>query len=194
VIASHSSARALANVARNMTDSMIKAVAHNGGAVCVNFFPVFLDEKFYLAAKPLMARTQGMSFLEAEKFLRAEERKLPPVPLSRLIDHIDHIAKVGGVDHVCLGSDFDGIDSTPAGMEDVSHLPAITTELRKRGYQPEEIEKILGGNTLRVLEANEPTSPPRRNRPRRGRRAPGRSRRTRRAPASGRESSWRRSR
>jgi membrane dipeptidase len=78
------------------------------------------------------------------------------VPLARLIDHIDHVARVAGVDHVCLGSDFDGVAATPAGLEDASKLPALTVELRKRGYTPGEVEKILGGNTLRVLEANEP--------------------------------------
>ncbi len=156
VLASHSSSRTLANVPRNMTDAMIKAVAKNGGAVCVNFYPRFLDAGFAERTKPAYDKVpKTATFLESERILRAEASKYEPVPLSRLVDHIGHIAKVAGIDHVCLGSDFDGIDFVPKGMEDASKLPAITAELRKRGYKPADIEKILGGNTLRVLEANE---------------------------------------
>jgi len=157
VIASHSSARALANVPRNMTDAMLKAVAKNGGAVCVNYNPSFLDEGFAKAEQALRAnvRKRGLPPLEVWRTMRKESVNLQKVPLSKLVDHIDHIAKVAGVDHVCLGSDFDGITAVPAGMEDVSKLPALTAELRKRGYTPGDVEKILGANTLRVLEANE---------------------------------------
>jgi len=88
--------------------------------------------------------------------VREETARLPPVPLARLVDHIDHVAKVAGIDHVCLGSDFDGVPATPAGLEDTSKLPALTAELRRRGYGPADVEKILGGNVLRVLAANEP--------------------------------------
>ncbi len=77
------------------------------------------------------------------------------MPLARLLDHIQHVAKVAGVEHTCLGSDFDGVPATPVGMEDVSKLPAITAGLRARGLSPADVEKILGGNVLRVLEANE---------------------------------------
>jgi membrane dipeptidase len=80
---------------------------------------------------------------------------LPRVSYTRIADHIDHIVKVAGIDHVCLGSDYDGIPFLPDGMEDVSKLPLLTVELRRRGYTPEQLEKILGLNTLRVLEANE---------------------------------------
>lgn len=155
VLASHSSARALANVPRNMTDAMLKAVAKNGGAVCVNFFPGFLDDGFAKALRPMQAKLRGLANREREKVMKAETRKLEPVPLSRLIDHIDHIAKVAGVEHVCLGSDFDGVPALPVGMEDVSKLPAIAAELRRRGYGEADVAKILGENTLRVLEANE---------------------------------------
>jgi membrane dipeptidase len=155
ILASHSSARELANVPRNMTDAMLKAVAKNGGAVCVNFFPGFLDAGYAQAMRPLQAKLRGLPNREREKLMKAEASKLPPVPLSRLIDHIDHIAKVAGVDHVCLGSDFDGVPALPVGMEDVSKLPAIAVELRQRGYREADITKILGENTLRVLEANE---------------------------------------
>jgi membrane dipeptidase len=155
VLASHSAARELVNLPRNLSDPMLRAVAKNGGAVCINFYSAFLDADFNRAMRAVYPKAEGMRFLESERFLRAEARKLRPVPLSRLIDHIDHVAKVAGIDHVCLGSDFDGIPAPPAGMEDASHLPALTALLRQRGYSPEAIEKILGGNTLRVLEANE---------------------------------------
>ena len=157
VLASHSSARALTNVPRNMSDAMLKAVARNGGAVCVNYNPGFLDETYAKAEQALSAAVgrRGLSAEAAWLVVKKESAQLPKVPLARLIDHIDHIAKVAGVDHVCLGSDFDGITATPAGMEDASKLPALTSELRKRGYGPAEVEKILGGNTLRVLEENE---------------------------------------
>jgi len=153
VLASHSSVRALANVPRNMTDSMIKAVGANGGAVCVNFFSGFLDEAHFEAVKPYLPQMKGMSTSQAQRFLR--DKKLPPVSVSRIADHIDHIVKVAGVDHVCLGSDFDGIPTIPTGMEDASKLPWLTAELRRRGYTKDQLEKILGGNVLRVLEANE---------------------------------------
>lgn len=157
VIASHSSARALANVPRNMTDAMLRAVARNGGAVCVNFGPEFLDEDFARAQQVVRDRVRGLGLAprDAWRTVRDEVRQLPPVPLSRLVDHIDHVAKVAGIDHVCLGSDFDGVATAPAGLEDVSKLPALTAALRARGYAAADLEKILGGNLLRVLEANE---------------------------------------
>ena len=158
ILASHSSSRALANVPRNMTDAMLKAVARNGGAVCVNYGAGFLDEDFFKAEQAIWARTRALGLGPKELFrtVRDEAARLPPVPLSKLIDHIDHMARVAGVDHVCLGSDFDGVPATPTGLEDVSKLPAITAALAKRGYVPADVEKILGGNILRVLEANEP--------------------------------------
>jgi len=158
VIASHSSARELANVPRNMTDAMLKAVAQNGGAVCVNFGSSFLDRDFAAGEQAAWARarTLGLPPKELWRTVRDEVSRLPPVPLSRLVDHVDHVAKVAGIDHVCLGSDFDGVPATPVGLEDVSKLPALTAELRRRGYAPDDVEKILGGNVLRVLAANEP--------------------------------------
>ena len=153
VIASHSSARALANVPRNMTDAMIKAVGANGGAVCVNFFSGFLDGAHFEAAKKYFPQMKTMSPAEAQRFLK--DKNLPPVSLARLADHVDHIVKLTGPDHACLGSDFDGIPTTPTGMEDASRLPNLTAELRRRGYTPEQLEKILGGNVLRVMEASE---------------------------------------
>jgi membrane dipeptidase len=153
VIASHSSVRALANVPRNMTDSMLKAVGANGGAVCVNFFSGFLDDAHYQAILQYLPQMKGMTVDQSQRFLRT--KSLPPVSLARIADHIDHVVKVAGADAACLGSDFDGIPTIPTGMEDASKLPWLTAELRRRGYTPDQLEKILGGNVLRVLEANE---------------------------------------
>jgi len=153
VIASHSSVRALANVPRNVTDSMIKAVGANGGAVCVNFFSGFLDEAHYQALLQYLPRMKSMTVDQSQRFLRT--RSLPPVSLARIADHIDHVVKVAGAAHACPGSDFDGSPTIPTGMEDASKLPWLTAELRRRGYTKDQLEKILGGNVLRVLEANE---------------------------------------
>ena len=164
VIASHSSARELANVPRNLSDPMLRAVARNGGAVCVNYGPAFLDQDFYAREQAVFARVRGLGLPPKESWrtVREEVARLPGVPLARLVDHLDHVAKVAGIDHVCLGSDFDGIPATPVGLEDASKLPALTAELVRRGYAPGDIEKILGGNVLRVLAANEPAAGSRR--------------------------------
>ena len=156
VLASHSSSRALTNVPRNMTDAMLKAVAQNGGAACVNFGASFLDEAFHERESAIWAKPRPADRLAAWRQVRADGARLTPrVPLSRLIDHIEHLVKVAGVDHVCLGSDFDGMPALPVGVENVGKLPAITAALRARGMSPEDVEKILGGNVLRVMEANE---------------------------------------
>jgi len=156
VLATHSSARALTNIPRNMTDAMLKAVAANGGAVCVNFGSAFLDDAFHKAEGGVWAKKRSGPPWETWKEIRTDAAAIQPqVPLARLLDHIQHVAKVAGVEHTCLGSDFDGVPVTPVGMEDVSKLPAITAGLRARGLSPADVEKILGGNVLRVLEANE---------------------------------------
>jgi membrane dipeptidase len=157
VLATHSSARALTNIPRNMTDAMLKAVGANGGAVCVNFGSAFLDQAFHDKEEAIWPKIQmTQPPLEIWRSIRAAGAAIaPPVPLARLVDHIEHVAKVAGVDHTCLGSDFDGVPATPAGMEDVGKLPAITAALRARNFSAADIEKILGGNVLRVLEANE---------------------------------------
>ena len=156
VLASHSSARALTNIPRNMTDAMIKAVAQGGGAVCVNFGSGFLDEAFHEQEGAVWTKPRPKDPLPAWRQIRADAARISPqVPLARLVDHIQHIAKVGGVDHVCLGSDFDGVPAVPVGLEDASKLPALTAALRARGFSPEDLTKILGGNVLRVLESNE---------------------------------------
>jgi membrane dipeptidase len=167
VIASHSSARALADRPRNMTDDMLRAVRDNGGAVCVNFGPEFLDAEW---ARKLDALEKAVDLggivrehasdpkgaqVAIWHKLRELAASLPPVPASRVVDHIEHVARVAGVDHVCLGSDFDGVPSTPAGLEDVSKLPLLTRELLRRGFSPDDVRKILGENVLRVMQANE---------------------------------------
>jgi len=121
-IASHSNARAVCDHPRNLTDDMIRALADHGGVTGMNFAPAFV----------------------------AKEGK--DADVSKLVDHIDHIVKLVGPDHVGLGSDFDGIGSTPAGLEDVSKMPNVTRELVSRGYSDEDILKILGGNHLRVFK------------------------------------------
>ena len=156
VLATHSSARALTNIPRNMTDAMLKAVAANGGAVCVNFGSGFLDDAFHDKEEALWKKKRSGTPFEMWRQIRVDAAALSPqVALTRLLDHIQHVAKVAGVDHACLGSDFDGVPVTPTGMEDASKLPAITAGLRARGLSASDVEKILGGNVLRVLEANE---------------------------------------
>jgi membrane dipeptidase len=156
VLATHSSSRALTNIPRNMTDAMLKAVAANGGAVCVNFGSAFLDDAFHKAEDSVWAKKRSGPPWQMWQQIRNDARAIQPaVLLARLLDHIQHVAKIAGADHTCLGSDFDGVPVTPVEMEDVSKLPAITAGLRARGFSPADVEKILGGNVLRVLEANE---------------------------------------
>lgn len=167
VIASHSSARALANHPRNIPDDLLKRIAQNGGVVMVNFYPVFIDQKVYDADKARSEKLKPQYDAIRQQFkdnpTRIEEEidkldaanPLPETPLSVLIDHIDHIAKVAGMNHVGLGSDFDGVPVLPQGMKDVSQLPNITYELMRRGYKDDDIKKILGGNLLRAFGAAE---------------------------------------
>jgi membrane dipeptidase len=173
VIASHSSARALTNVPRNMTDDMLVELARNGGVAQVNFYCGFISQKWVDQSKKLaeekdpdyervqklfmQPRTAQMTqeLYEAEITL---QKKLPRPPLSDLIDHIDHMVKIAGVDHVGIGSDFDGIDCSPAGIDSVADLPKITQALVQRGYKPADIQKILGGNLLRVFAEVEKTA------------------------------------
>ena len=167
VIASHSSARALVNAPRNMTDDMLRAVAKNGGVVQVNFFSGFLDQDYrdkMLAqeeeqataikqyADLLKAQGKPVNYVEVNRMDREWMGKIPRPAFKVLLDHIDHIAKVAGVDHVGLGSDFDGVSgATPAGMDSAADLPKITQGLLDLGYSAEDIKKILGGNLLRVF-------------------------------------------
>ncbi len=174
VIASHSSARALTNHPRNMTDDMLRAVAENGGVVQVNFYNAFIDEEYRKAAEAqskdrdaavkayadqLKAAGKPVTYLELDRIEREWAAKIPRPPLKSLIDHIDHIAKVAGVDHVGLGSDFDGVSgATPQGIDSAADLPKITQALLDRGYSADDIRKILGGNLMRVFREAERVS------------------------------------
>ncbi len=163
VIASHSSARALAAAKRNMTDDMLRALAKNGGVVMTNFYPAFLSDEVAAAGKAreeslkgevaaLKAKdpSEGPEYQEAMRTLLAAH-PLPKISWTLIVDHIDHMVKVAGVDHVGIGSDFDGIPEVPRGMEDVSKLPAIREELKRRGYSDNDIRKIMGENFMRVF-------------------------------------------
>jgi membrane dipeptidase len=174
VIASHSSARALVDAPRNMTDEMLRAVGKNGGVVQVNFFNGFDDEDFRKAiaaqAKDqaaavqkymdeLKAEGKPVNYLELDRIGREWMAKIPRPPLKSLIDHIDHIAKVAGIDHVGLGSDFDGVSgATPQGIDSAADLPKITQALLDRDYSADDIKKILGGNLMRVFREVEGVS------------------------------------
>jgi membrane dipeptidase len=164
IIASHSSARALTNHPRNMTDDMLRAVAKNGGVVQVNFYSAFVDENFRNAATKanagqLKAAGKAVTYLDDDRIEREWYAKIPRPPLSSLIDHIDHIAKIASVDHVGLGSDFDGVSgATPEGIDSAADLPKITQALLARGYSATDIRKILGGHLLRVFREAERVS------------------------------------
>ncbi len=150
-----------------MTDDMLKAVAKNGGVVQVNFFSGFDDENYRKATEAqaperdaavkayldqLKAAGKPVTYMDEDKVNREWQAKIPRPPLKSLIDHIDHIAKVAGVEHVGLGSDFDGVSgATPDGIDSAADLPKITQALLDRGYSAEDIHKILGENTLRVF-------------------------------------------
>ncbi|HTO89352.1 MAG TPA: membrane dipeptidase, partial [Thermoanaerobaculia bacterium] len=161
VIASHSSCRALSDVPRNMTDDMIRALARNGGVIAINFGAGFLNaadgDVLRRRIGALAATEPGLTGRALDEFAAADYvrefgRMLPSsATLEDAVAHVDHAVKVAGVDHVGIGSDWDGINSVPAGLEDVSKMPALTAALLRRGYTEDAIRKILGGNLLRVL-------------------------------------------
>ena len=167
IIASHSSVYSLTPHRRNLKDDQIKAIAKNGGVIQVNFNPGFIDSTFdkkeiaFLkehAAENDSLMKSGMGDFYAMDYLYrkyADEANLMRPPLSMVIDHIVYIIKLVGVDYVGLGSDFDGINLTPQQLDDVTDYPLITKALVERGYSKKDIDKILGGNFLRVLQANE---------------------------------------
>ena len=180
VIASHSSARAICNAPRNMTDDMLRAVARSGGpnskggVVMVNYYSAFIGQAYRdadQAQRPEVKKAtdelkaqfakegKRVTYGDLEKLQRQYADKIPRPPLSALIDHIDHIAKVAGVDHVGLGSDFDGVSGQlPEGIDSAADLPKITAALMDRGYSAADCEKILGGNLLRVFREVEATA------------------------------------
>ena len=168
VVATHSACRAIADVPRNLTDEMIRALAHTGGVVNVIFYPEHLEPGWSQKKKQVDAEiatmVQEASAAEpgdavhkkmARDRVRQREyaKRLPPVTVARIVDHIDHIVKLVGVDHVGIGSDFDGVQITTTGLATVAELPNLTKELLRRGYSETDVNKILGGNMLRVLDA-----------------------------------------
>jgi membrane dipeptidase len=166
LIASHSSCRAICDAPRNMTDQMMKDLGAKGGVVQINYHVGFLSQAFRDAEKanPEFYKTisvevmkrcgdnEGCQLIEGDRITReyVEQGKLPRVDYTKIIEHIDHAVKVAGVDHVGLGSDFDGANM-PYGMEDATKLPVITESLLKKGYSEGDVKKILGENTLRVM-------------------------------------------
>lgn len=164
VVATHSCCRALAQHPRNMTDDMIRALADAGGVIQINFYPLFLDGAFkeILSSSGIVERGE---VIESEFIANPDDMKKREAwyrildelaalsrPSFRLIaDHIDHVVDLVGPDHVGLGSDFDGIEVVPEGMEDVSYMPVLFDELRSRGYSERDLEKIAGANFFRIL-------------------------------------------
>jgi membrane dipeptidase len=171
VIASHSSARALTDSSRNLTDEQLRAIATNDGVVMVNFYPAFIDDRwreewtkskserevlYQQAAATYHQRGMPVPYnatMLVDRTFYAERLQdiLPRTPLKALIDHIDHVAGVAGIDHVGLGSDFDGFPILPEGLLSAADLPKITAALVERGYGEEQLKKLLGGNLLRVF-------------------------------------------
>jgi membrane dipeptidase len=167
VIASHSDCRALCDHPRNMSDAMIRELAAKGGVIQINFHVGFLSQEFRNAerANPKINQAiaievhkrcgdkEGCQLIEGDRITReyVEQGKLPRVDWTRIIDHIDHAVKVAGIDHVGIGSDFDGANM-PFGMEDAAQLPKITEALLRKGYSEGDVKKILGENTLRLMD------------------------------------------
>jgi membrane dipeptidase len=168
IFASHSAARALTDSPRNLTDDQLRAIAANGGVVMVNFYSAFIDETYRrgvltireersaahaaLAAE-YAARSESIPFAASNRIDRDFAERLQRPPLSSLIDHFDHIIRVAGIDAVGIGSDFDGISSLPEGIDSAADLPKITAALAERGYGADHLDKILGGNLMRVFAA-----------------------------------------
>ena len=166
-IASHSSCRALANHARNMSDAMLRALARNGGVIMINFYSGYIDmdanariaEHRKSLTGPLAALREQYpddprGYASAAKALYGEH-PFPQAPVDVLLDHFDHAIRVAGPDHVGIGADWDGVPSLPAGMDDVTHLPALTVGLLARGHSRDTVLKVLGENVLRVMQENE---------------------------------------
>ena len=166
VVFSHSSARAINDVPRNVPDNVLQMLPKNGGVVMVTFVPGFLSPKVTAWGKLQTAeenrlKQQFPTDAAAVKNGLAEWTKSNPAPratVADVADHIDHIRKVAGIDHIGLGGDFDGITSVPEGLEDVSEYPALTAELLRRGYKDDDVKKILGLNILRVMRGAEKVS------------------------------------
>lgn len=165
IVSTHSCCRTLASHRRNMTDDMIAKMADKGGVIQINFFPVFLSDEFMFKMQDI--EREHPEYDRADKAFRAD----PADPVKReswfrvmdilksierpgvkeIVDHIDHAVKVGGIDHVGIGSDFDGINTTPTGLDDISKMQTVFDEMSRRGYSSGDIEKVAGLNFLRVL-------------------------------------------
>jgi len=168
-MASHSSARVLADHPRNLSDDMIRRIAANGGVVCVNYFNLYIDREYAAARRQIIDdhraefrpledldigyTERGAAYLEVAQQIDPD---LQPPTIDVIVDHIMHIVDVAGPDVACLGSDFDGVSELPVGLNDVSDLPELTQRLRARGLPDHHLVKILGGNVMRVLRAGEP--------------------------------------
>jgi membrane dipeptidase len=172
VIASHSSLRAVAEHPRNLSDAMLRALAENGGVVMINFYSGYIDSELVpdlrelmLSLRPRVAeiRTRHQDDpVATRRALRSlfREQEVPRASLDVVLDHFDHAVAVAGADHVGIGADWDGVLSTPVGLEDVSRLPALTRGLLERGHGPEVVRKVLGANLLRVMAATEAAREP----------------------------------
>jgi membrane dipeptidase len=167
IIASHSSCRAISNHTRNLTDDMIRALAAKGGTMQINFDCEYLSQRYYDAVRPVSAEMRPL-LAEARKItdpaaraaavakLQMEQAaKMPPVTLAEVVDQIDHAVKIGGIDHVGIGTDFDGVNCVPAELTSYDKFPALTRALLEKGYSAADIKKIYGGNLLRVMHAVE---------------------------------------
>jgi membrane dipeptidase len=170
ILASHSAARALTDSPRNLTDDQLRAIAANGGAIMVNFYAAFIDENYRRAvltiraersaahealAAEYAAKGESLPFAASNQIDRDFAARLTRPPLESLIDHFDHIIRVAGIDHVGIGSDFDGISALPEGIDSAANLPKITSALLARGYAPTDLHKVLGGNLMRVFAATQ---------------------------------------
>ena len=166
IIASHSSARAVTSAPRNLTDDMLRAIAKTNGIVMVNFYPAFIDEQWRASWNALKAeRSKEQDALDAEyhakglpvpfavsdKIDRKYTAMIGRAPFNSLIDHFDHVIKVAGIDHVGIGTDFDGFPTPPAEIDSAADLPKVTAALMARGYSADDMRKLLGGNLLRVF-------------------------------------------
>ncbi|MBP7753802.1 MAG: dipeptidase [Bacteroidales bacterium] len=165
VVATHSCCRALASHSRNMSDEMIVALADKGGVIQINFYPAFLDNEyaaseiwdlediFELADKAWQKDKSNVELQQQLEKSVIDMNAIKKPSYKRVVDHIDHVVSLVGVKHVGLGSDFDGINTTPKGLEDISKIQRIIIELRRRGYKEHEIKAIAGGNFFRVMDA-----------------------------------------
>jgi membrane dipeptidase len=173
VLVSHSSARALTHSPRNLTDDQLRALAANGGLCMVNFYPAFIDESYrkaWAAQKPALlaahkslaaeyaAKGTPVPYYIANRLDREFAARLPRPPLSSLIAHFDHIISVAGIDHVGIGTDFDGICALPEGINSAADLPKVTAALLARGHSPADLRKLLGANLLRLFAAVQATA------------------------------------